>query len=82
MDDDRKRQAVHPGWARAILFPSLASGTTGGGLLGSCCGWLLAPPHHFFETILGSTLAGTLLGFVIAWLGAAVIGLVRLVISR
>ena len=82
MDGDRQQLAVHRGWVRELLFPSLASGTTGGGLLGGCCGWLLAPPHQFVEAILGSTLAGILLGLVIAWLGAAVVGLVQLVISR
>ena len=68
---------VRKDWVRATLFPSITSGCVGGAVVGCFCGWLLAFPHHFLETIIGSTLIGAILGFVIAWVGAALVGILR-----
>lgn len=62
------------GWVSAILIPSIISATIGGAVLGCSCGWLLAPSHHFFETIIGSGLIGLTVGFIMAWIGAAIAG--------
>jgi uncharacterized membrane protein YdjX (TVP38/TMEM64 family) len=58
-------------------MPSICSGMAGGSLFGCCCGWLLAMPHHFGESILGGAVIGTVVGLVITWVGAALTGIFR-----
>jgi hypothetical protein len=69
-------------WVDTTLVPSVTSGMIGGGVLGFTCGYLLAPPHHFVETITGSAGAGVLVGLVMTWIGAAAVGLFRYLIYR
>jgi hypothetical protein len=69
-------------WVKLYLFPSLGSGAVGGAIAGCSFGFLLAPPHHFAETVVGSAIAGTILGFVTAWIGATIVGGVRFLIIR
>jgi hypothetical protein len=69
-------------WVKGNLFPSLTSGSIGGATVGCCCGFLLAPPHHFAETVFGSILAGATIGFVIAWIGAAIVGVCHFLFNR
>jgi hypothetical protein len=69
-------------WVKSSLFPSIASGSVGGAIIGFGCGFLLAPPHHFAETVFGSILAGTTVGFVTTWLGAVVVGVLRYLLNR
>jgi hypothetical protein len=84
MDDPKPRLSLSSsdGWVVGILFPALLCGIVGGFLTGGFVGWLLAPPHHYFETIVGSFLVGAILGFFISWLGAITVGVVRFFVRR
>jgi len=77
MGDDQNTTAleVRKDWVRTTLIPSITSASIGGALLGCFCGWLFAPSHLLLEAVLGSALIGAIVGFVIAWLGSAVVGL-------
>ena len=70
------------GWVSGILLPSVASGITGGALIGCGCGYLLATPHLRVETTLGSCLIGAGVGFIVAWTGAATLGVVQYIVER
>jgi hypothetical protein len=69
-------------WVSMTLIPSITSASVGGAVVGCCFGSLLAPSHHFSEGIFFGILAGTGVGFVTAWIGAAIVGMVRFILNR
>ena len=81
-DQQNTPPATRKEWVKDLLMPSLLSGTVGGTLAGSWCSWILAPHHRIAETVLGGALIGAATGFIITWLGAAFVGVLRLVLRR